>query len=188
MLAYPPGWGGSVTDSIAQQQIAASSGDRGDTSTEAPELTIGFTDQWMEMKTSQIDDPSWFVVCGDAARHAASINSPESLFYSACGANYFQPESSCASADWAGCSFTQSCGLDPSAVDEWGGDASFRSQFTRHLGGANVGFADGHASWWHADAFMANSPYCECCSDETGYGGSTIHAEDRKLKGLCPVP
>ncbi len=40
-------------------------------------------------------------------------------------------------------------------------DASFLKntelsrQYTRHFGGVNVGFLDGHAAWWHAERMRA---------------------------------
>jgi len=183
--AYPPGWGGTVTDSIAQQAVG-STGDEGDPATNAVELTIGLTDQWPEMKMSQVNDPSYFVVGGDATEHAGSVSSPESMFTSLCGSSYFKGAGGqCSNAQWSNCAFTQNCGLDPNAVNAWVGDPSFRSKYTRHLGGSNVAFVDGHASWWAAEAFMAKAPYCDCCTATNT--GVPIYT-NRPLQGLCPVP
>ena len=33
-------------------------------------------------------------------------------------------------------------------------DANVRKRFTRHLGGVNVGFADGHATWINSEALL----------------------------------
>jgi prepilin-type N-terminal cleavage/methylation domain-containing protein/prepilin-type processing-associated H-X9-DG protein len=178
-LAYPTGWGGTVTDSIAQQQRAGAVGDR--SSTGAPELTIGVNNQWPELKESQLGDPSSFVVVGDAMKpmRPGEINSPDSVMYGVCGGNYFVPANSCAIADWSNCSWTQQCGLDSSLdpVKLWS-DSTFRMKYPRHMGGANVGFLDGHAKWWAADAFMAQAPYCD---------GTNTYTEGRSLRGLCPT-
>jgi len=178
-LAFPPGWGGTVTDSMAQDMI-------GSEDTGAVETTIGLTLNY-NVKTSQIQDPSWFVVCADSTRHS-NVLGVDGIMYSLCRITECGDGThDCCSADWENCPDTQTCGLDVEARDDWFGDASFRARYTRHLGGANVGFADGHASWFNADAFAVLAPYCECCSDETGYSGNTIHTKDRPVRGLCPV-
>ena len=56
-------------------------------------------------------------------------------------------------ADWANCSWTQQCGAgDP----RFQTDPNYRKQNagTRHLGGSNLGFADGHAAWMNAEAIL----------------------------------
>ena len=161
-----------------------STGDRGEAATGAVEITIGLPEQYPEMKTSRVDDPAWFVVCGDAVTGPTPWT-PESMFYSLCGASYFKLiDGQCANADWSNCAFTQDCGLSPDAAAAWVGDPSFRSKYTRHLGGSNVGFMDGHASWWHAEAFMAKAPYCDCC---TATSTGVIINTDRPIRGLCPT-
>ena len=170
VLAFPPGWGGTITDSMAQN--SASSEDTG-----AVEITISFAeDGLVNAKTSQVADVSNCIVAGDTSVFV-NILGVSDIMYGLC-------RSSCGGADWVNCSFTQECGLSDS--DRWSTDPSFRAKYTRHLGGGNVGFADGHASWFNADALQAITPYCECCSDETGYSGSTMHTEDRPIRGLCP--
>src|SRR5574340_1089016 len=66
--AFPVGWGGTVTDSVRQQACAGAD-------TGACEESIGYSGYGgLDMKTSQIEDPSWFVVAGDA--DVASIALP----------------------------------------------------------------------------------------------------------------
>jgi prepilin-type N-terminal cleavage/methylation domain-containing protein/prepilin-type processing-associated H-X9-DG protein len=184
--AYPPGWGGTVTDSIRQQMPAtpASGGDMQGTG--GVETTVSYCSQWTGAKTSQVGDASWAVVCGDSCTHY-HIWSTASLLYELCYADMNGPGglSCCASADWSNCAWSQSCGLDPSVYNQWVTDASFRSKYTRHMGGSNVGFADGHASWWVADAFMAN--IARCPKDEASGTCYPIDFKDRKLMGPCPT-
>jgi prepilin-type N-terminal cleavage/methylation domain-containing protein/prepilin-type processing-associated H-X9-DG protein len=171
-LAFPPGWGGSVTDSIAQHHESGED-------TSAVETTICFAQNGLtNAKTSQVPDVSNCVVAGDSSIYA-NILGVNDMMYSLCGL-------SCGKADWTNCPDTQTCGLDSHLVDKWATDPSFRAKYTRHLGGGNVGFADGHAAWFNAEALAAITPYCECCSDETGYSGSTMHSEGRPIRGLCP--
>ena len=165
-LAWPPGWGGTVTDSIMQQMCAT--GDTG-----SFESTIACPELY-DVKESQMGDPSWTVTCGDSCIFV-NINGPENMLYSLCGTG-------CGKADWANCPDTQECGLDFHLVDQWATDPSFRAKYTRHLGGSNVGFADGHASWFMADALMAVAPYCDC-----GCPTQHIITEGRPLRGLCPT-
>jgi prepilin-type processing-associated H-X9-DG protein len=187
--AFPPGWGGDVTDSIAQQMLSGAGGYRG-SSSGAPELTIGVIDQFPGLKESSVSDTSHFIVCGDSQdpTHIGEIGNPALMMYGMCGMNYFSPQDSCAVADYGDCPWTTTCGIEGSDSDavKAFSDPSVRSKWTRHLGGANVGFMDGHAKWYAADAFMSQVPYCECCSDETGGEGSTIHTENRPLRGVCP--
>ena len=43
---------------------------------------------------------------------------------------------------------------DKNLADEWASDATFRAKYTRHMGGSNIGFADGHAKWFDAEAIL----------------------------------
>jgi prepilin-type processing-associated H-X9-DG protein len=167
-VAYPPGWGGTVTDSMKQRLVGGA--DSG-----APEMTIGFT-QLQDVKEAQILDPSWLIVAADMQR-GIYILGPDSILYNLCRTTTCGDES-CCSADWQNCPDTQNCGLDYDARDEWFGDAGCRARYTPHMGGANIAFADGHASWWPAEQLLANTPYC---------GDDGIVREGRKIRGLCPV-
>ncbi len=158
-VAWPTGWGGSITDSIVQGRCATA-----DTGTF--EQSIGTATGLADMKTSQIDDPSWTVICGDAGGQV-EISSPTMLaFPDVCALNgcgtccYSQPaEIGCCAGDWANCPLSpeQSC-LDYNLKLKFWTDPNLRKPFARHLGGVNAGFADGHASWMASDAIIANAP------------------------------
>jgi prepilin-type N-terminal cleavage/methylation domain-containing protein/prepilin-type processing-associated H-X9-DG protein len=166
-VAFPSGWGGTVTDAVTQRALASEK-------TGSFVSTIGTPSSLDDVKESQILDPAWLVVSGDT-QHWANFNTTDTELYYLCAAN------DCAWADWENCTWTQECGLDKDEVAHWRSDASFRNKYTRHLGGVNLGFADGHAAWWHADAVRENAPYCDSTS------GWTIVREGRKLRGFCPV-
>jgi prepilin-type processing-associated H-X9-DG protein len=184
--AYPTGWGGTITDSVRQQARAS-------LDTGAFESTVSYSNQWLDLKTSQVNDPAMFMVVGDSCMNPY-IWTAGSAFYEYCGAD---PTSwnaaegigcyTCEVADWVNCSWTQDCGVPYGGMQRWLSDASWRSQHTRHMGGSNLGFMDGHASWWPADQAMSKVPYCEPCSSQTSGSGPFIHYKDRPLIGFCPV-
>jgi prepilin-type processing-associated H-X9-DG protein len=55
------------------------------------------------------------------------------------------------------CSATQSCGISRDVTNKFWTDGTYRSKYARHLGGSNIGFLDGHAAWWAADAIIAGA-------------------------------
>jgi prepilin-type processing-associated H-X9-DG protein len=118
------------------------------------------------VKTSQINDPVKFLVCGDS--QMPQMGGPYRDVWQVCG------EYSGGCADWVNCSFSQQCGIDSKHLKQFWTDATFRSKYTRHLGGSNFGFADGHASWWNADAFMAEVPHQDCPCEGRPYHPGTI--------------
>lgn len=58
-------------------------------------------------------------------------------------------------ADWENCSWAIDCGAEKGDV-RWATDPQFRKTHagTRHLGGSNLGFADGHATWMPAEQIL----------------------------------
>jgi len=153
-VAWPPGWGGSITDSVAQGVNAGED-------TGAFELGIGTTQPAnSELKTSQIVDPSWHVVCADAGAQEdiwmASLVAYPDACRTGCGPD--PPSPGCCSADWSNCSWTADCGIDFRLKPKFFTDPGVGKQFTRHLGGSNIGFADGHAAWMPAGSIVSESP------------------------------
>ncbi len=182
--AFPTGWGGTVTDSIKQQTQAS-------LDTGAFESTISYSNQWLDMKTAQVDDPSWFMVVGDCCMNPY-IWTAGSAFYEFCGGDTTSWNAAegvgcytCEVADWVNCSDTVDCGVPYGGMSKWLSDASWRNKHTRHMGGSNLGFMDGHAAWFPADQAMSKVPYCMPCDPSTG--NAVIHKEDRPLMGFCPV-
>ncbi len=168
---FPPGWGGTVTDTVTQ----GSNGCAGP-STGGVAFGIGVT-AWgtLDEKTSEIKDPTKKVVCADAGvkidiERCTWIAYPDTckLDGAACGGQ----NGECTWADWVNCSFTQNCGAGNA---QFGLDPQYRKDHAhaRHLGGSNLGFADGHAAWMPAEAIL--------------YGGDLQHGAgrtDAPLEGL----
>jgi len=141
--AFPPGWGGSITDSLAQ-------GVAGGAETGGFVQDIGCPQDAYNRKTSTITDVAKYVVAADISgapmfMRTSEIAYPDMwMMYDA----YCSP-----SVDWANCSWSRTCGAgDP----RFGLDATFRQQngHPRHLGGSNLGFADGHAQWFPAESIL----------------------------------
>ena len=165
---FPTGWGGAVTDSPANQVWCSAEGPG------AFKMSVGVADNY-DTKTSQVNDPAKWVVCGDA------------------GMNYvinFNDTAAVAYPDYCrlirqGCQDT--CGHDPSCdlpeslncsprYGDWkvAVDAQYRkTQFpVRHLGGSNLGFADGHAAWMPSEAILFDGV------NASGYGNGPKQIEN----------
>ncbi len=183
---YPTGWGGDVTDSLVQGRSAAGPG------AFAPSLnTVGVR----EVATSQMDDPAAYVVCGETSV-GGTINSPLNLAYpdafAMCGANPAQV--ACCGGnwvDWANCPDTRACGA---ARDLNYADAEIRKRYghARHLGGSNVGFADGHAKWYQSEDILNNYAPIGGTWRYECYGDKSVLAQLQKRKtwggftdGMC---
>jgi len=187
--AFPTGWGGAITDSVVQLQMGGGTGVGARAAGgDAPQITIGYNEQAHDVKLSSVGDPSWYVVCADIAaasepwlmgRYTANPTClAQAIIYETCMVPCGGTYASACSA-WGSV-----CGFGSGAeVQQFHTDPSFRSKYTRHLGGSNVGFADGHAKWFTAEALDANRPYCTGCC-----GGVVITEEGRKLEGVCTSP
>ncbi|MFB3880786.1 MAG: prepilin-type N-terminal cleavage/methylation domain-containing protein [Armatimonadota bacterium] len=150
-VAWPPGWGGTVTDSILQ---GLPSGEN----TGAFEISLGTTDVH-EMKLVHIEDPVWYVLVADAGAQEqiwmASLVAYPDACRTGCGPS--EPVAGCCSADWVECPDSQACGADWT-IKKGFFNSEPAKRFTRHLGGSNIGFADGHAAWMSAGGIIAESP------------------------------
>ncbi len=151
---YPKGWGGQVTDTLLQQRnpVPWDPGAR-----EAAHKTfvqsIGFNSSAMGAKFVEIRDAVNWVVCGDAG--ACWWISPGLLTYPDICA--IECNNCWGWADWEICTWAADCGLYNIAENNGAllRNSDLRRPYTRHLGGVNVGFADGHAAWWNSERFMA---------------------------------
>ncbi len=165
---YPPGWGGTVTDTILQGEDAgcASSG------TGATLAGIGVP-AWntMDQKTSEMQDPSRKVICADAGIKLDLERTAWVAYPDTCKVDIAACSPDCL-ADWENCADSRECGAGNAL---FGTDVQYRKDHARarHLGGSNIGFADGHASWMPSETILT--------------GGDGANAEgriDAPLEGL----
>jgi prepilin-type processing-associated H-X9-DG protein len=157
-----------VTDQIAQQSGFATGATGGFV------CDIGVPTELYDVKESTLEDPVWTVVCADAPQFGCKLMGPSSIAFEVCG-------TMCGNADWENCPQSVDCGLDADLYERFSTDPSFRAKYTRHLGGSNLGFADGHAAWMPAEQLMNEAPHCDPSIDPD-YG---IVNPDGRIEGLC---
>jgi len=169
--AFPPGWGGDVTDSMGQMKMAMAYGYGTGAVSEGVHVFVQGISTYSDIlgvNPSAIKDPSWYIVCGDGGTQVEMWCLNQLMFPDWCRSNccgWCSGYVGCCNADWANCDGTDLCGIPydyhvDSATGNPGRfwtDIHLRKQFTRHLGGSNVGFADGHAKWYPAEALADNS-------------------------------
>jgi len=156
--AFPSGWGGEVTDSILQQRLGTSpEGQTGDTANKAFEQSIAANDCY-GLKLVEVEDSVSFAICGDGGAITQEMSPGLTGWPDICNMECAGDLVWCDPwVDWEGCaSWAADCGLYNLAPQ----DGSFyrnpelRKPYTRHLGGVNIGFLDGHASWTNSEAIL----------------------------------
>jgi prepilin-type processing-associated H-X9-DG protein len=144
---------------------------------------------------AEIQDAANFVVLADAGALGDFLAPHHVAYPDVCNAQC----ANCACSQWVedcadsiqagGCGWDMwgECYIPFHARPQYLRDKNVLKQFTRHLGGSNIGWADGHASWMNADRFLdkwaddaratnsefglgmwAWGPVSWCSSDETG--------------------
>jgi prepilin-type N-terminal cleavage/methylation domain-containing protein len=180
--AFPPGWGGDVTDSLVQERCSGFAQGAFKQSISNPCILRDRTPE-------SSHDVSKLVVCGDNGTDPESnysdayaypdIRFPRWLLNTeGCGGHF--GSGTCASEGYPTCGDpTVAAACTPASMC-YGGDgrlakdATYRRTFARHLGGDNLGFADGHAKWLPGDTILLGA------ADHTHQG---IHPQ--VLYGLC---
>lgn len=163
--AFPSGWGGEITDSILQQQMAqALSTTSGSEGARVFVQGIGTFADIEGVNPSKIKDSAWYAVCGDGGAQVEFWDLNGLIFPDYCRANacgWCSGSPGCCNADWANCPASQACGVpydyhrnEDGTTGPFWVDGTIRKQFARHLGGSNVGFADGHAKWFLVDSLI----------------------------------
>jgi prepilin-type processing-associated H-X9-DG protein len=148
--AWPPGWGGGVTDSFMQGMAA----EMGDANTDkvfmqsiGPNVVYG-------LKLVEVQDPVRYVACGDTGAQATiggfGLTAYPDICALECG------NSACGWVDWEYCTWGADCGIYNNAPNNGSflRNPELRKPYSRHLGGVNLGFLDGHASWVLAEGVV----------------------------------
>jgi prepilin-type N-terminal cleavage/methylation domain-containing protein/prepilin-type processing-associated H-X9-DG protein len=156
---WPSGWGGKVTDSFAQGQAHDARGGLEDPGVFIQGIAVNDNAHWI--KHSTISDAVMFITCGDGGATGPAVWSARGLAFpdlcmgsSPCGL----PDCPDAcTADYDECPWSESCGLDAEAKKRFYEDQTYRARWTRHLGGSNLGFLDGHAKWYDAETIIFRS-------------------------------
>ena len=157
--AYPKGWGGVVTDSIAQDSYAHNIWGGGDTATmqKAFVQSIGMDEGFAEMKMAEFDDPVSTVVVFEAGPFAHSNGIGTTAYPDICALECGNEICGWGgwAADWETMASDDCCGPAYYLTPPWNGaflrNVSLRKPYARHLGGVNLGFLDGHATWMNSE-------------------------------------
>jgi prepilin-type N-terminal cleavage/methylation domain-containing protein/prepilin-type processing-associated H-X9-DG protein len=169
---WPVGWGGDVTDSFIQGRLGYE-GTNG--FVQSIDINIGpaMPDQGIGnagMNLSAMEDVSKYVVVVEkpymctpiySVLNAAFPNGSRLDSYLGCGGE------GGSGGDWANCSWSQDCSIgDADLARQFATSATYRKRYSRHLGGSNLGFADGHAKWYPSEQILAQAPKNQnggCC-------------------------
>jgi prepilin-type processing-associated H-X9-DG protein len=146
-LSWPSGWGGNITDSIVQDRLAINFYGM-QKEHKAFAQSIGTTDN-TELKLVQVEDPVNFVICGDMGVQTDNSSWGMIAYSDLC---CLECSTACGWADWDLCTWATDCGLYYTAPNNGSflKNPELRKPFARHLGGANMGFLDGHATWMNS--------------------------------------
>ncbi len=148
----PPGWGGTITDSYAQQGCSDGGGGF-QSSISCPESEYG-------LSTSRVNDPARYLAVAETGPGidlwcTENVAYPDLCKLGCATANQDYPDCISSMADWENCAWTQDCGAGDPRI---GDDLTYRKPWARHMGGVNVGFMDGHAKWMASEAVLKGAP------------------------------
>ncbi len=157
---YPAGWGGTITDSLMQGKM--SWGNWGDAWIGgAKSFTHSITynaARCTDLKMVEVQDPVNWVVCGDGGAGTYAQNAGGYAYPDLCGLECAPCGPVCGDCwwDWDDCEEDLGSGCEPFWAHPYlVSDPSLRKPYSRHLGGVNLGFLDGHAAWWNSDMLLA---------------------------------
>ena len=169
--SYPRGWGGDVTDSILQQRMATiwSRHGQGEGANKVFVQTIGSGEQSLfDTKIVEFRDPVSVPIFADSGPQTgwlsvASMAYPDICCAECAGIAPFMWGMGGVAAGINDCpdgSYCEDC-MNIHAMNTWYGpngyDTKLRKATARHLGGTNIGWADGHASWVDSQRLCAMS-------------------------------
>ncbi len=154
---WPSGWGGDVTDTLAQERLAVPSpGESGPTTNKAFVQSIATPEQ-KDLKLVSVQDPVSYIICADGGAQTKALTVGTTAYPEVCALQCSTRGATWGCFhDWDACTWAVDCGLYNHAPN----DGSFlenpdlRKPFARHLGGVNCGFLDGHASWINSDLLV----------------------------------
>jgi prepilin-type processing-associated H-X9-DG protein len=189
-MNMPAGWGGDVTDSILQQSLAAIDSRHGtgagSSKTFVQNIGVG-EENFRDRKLVEFQDVTHVPVCADSGMSGNFLSVANMAYPDLCCTECagIVPWSwtwggaaagitDCPNGDWC-----MEC-YEMHAPNVWydsnGFDDEAMKASTRHLGGSNVGWADGHASWVQAQRLcsMADEEEIEGVGTVCGPWGTSV--------------
>ena len=190
-MVFPSGWGGAVTDSMLQQTLAGPAAQGQSTLTAVHKVfnqTLATGEQnFPDMKLVEFDDVVAVPVVADGGMK--SFLSIATMAYAdICCAEC----SGVLGIAWGG-DAEYPCQSEPLYCEEtcwalhahyaFASDPDIKRASARHLGGTNIGYADGHAGWIHAQRLIAKSDEREI--EGVGWICSTISTTPSAYTANC---
>jgi prepilin-type N-terminal cleavage/methylation domain-containing protein/prepilin-type processing-associated H-X9-DG protein len=166
ILSFPKGWGGEVTDSILQQRLATveSRHGTGEGANKVFVQTIGDGQQnFYDVKMASLQDVAHVPVVADTGTQNTWLGIAQIAYPDICCSECAGVVSVVDVWSWisTGCPDGTWCpdcyAVHAPALAYHEGQGSWKQAATRHLGGSNIGFADGHAAWFSAKRICAMS-------------------------------
>jgi prepilin-type processing-associated H-X9-DG protein len=160
---FPSGWGGWVTDSVLQGTNAGPGIQGGaDVGAANKVFVMGYSNaeqNFYDTKLVEFQDVAHVPVVADGGSKAAFLSPATMAYPDICCAECsgvhgvaWYGDASCPDGSWC----DEECFVWHAHYD-WATDPELKRASTRHLGGANIGWADGHATWVHAQRLCAMS-------------------------------
>lgn len=155
-VAWPTGWGGDVTDSIVQERLAV-----GDGNQEKGAFVQSIGTMWRPgLKLVEINDPVNYHIVADAGVTVDDFGIGTLCYPDICALECSNSECGWSGGDgWDVMSDDSCCGDDAYSYAPFNGaflaNAELRKPYARHLGGVNLGFMDGHASWMSSQLLLS---------------------------------
>ncbi len=178
---FPSGWGGSITDTCLQGRGFTARGEyppgtfvQNYSVNSVGEQGAGLN----ERKLGSINDPVWFPVVADGGALIGEMRVCTIVIPDLCNVGCAS-DVTCWQADWEYCPWSQDCGAHMNIKT----DPNLFSSMARHLGGTNIGFADGHAAWFSARQILALSPKYACGC----WGGGLVGGQFEGIWPGCPT-
>ena len=151
--AYPSGWGGEVTDSLTQLRNATGLGtSETETANKCFVQSIAVNGEGSTgLKLAAVEHPASYVIVGDGSQLTTVMGPGLTAYPDLCNAECAGDMIYCSPwVDWEICSiWAADCGLEYHAPQNGSfyNNRELLKRYTRHLGGVNIGFLDGHATW-----------------------------------------
>ncbi|MFB3883504.1 MAG: type II secretion system protein [Armatimonadota bacterium] len=181
---FPSGWGGEVTDSVLQGRLAGAGVQGGEATTANKVFTMGYSSaeqNFYDTKMAALQNVAAVPVVADGGMKAGFLSIGSVAYPDICCAEcsgvapiaWGWPSDSCPDG-----SYCPDCPpLHAPYLVVHGGPDQWKKDCARHLGGSNLGFADGHAAWIAAQRLctMSDDGDIEAvgwiCSPGTSYEG-----------------
>ncbi|MFB3881942.1 MAG: type II secretion system protein [Armatimonadota bacterium] len=158
--AYPSGWGGEVTDSLLQQRNATGLGTSSvATANKCFVQSIAVNGEGSaDMKLAETEHPASYVIVGDGSQLTTVMGPGLTAYPDLCNAECAGDMIWCDPwVDWDNCAeWAADCGLYYHAPQNGSfyANRELLKRYARHLGGVNVGFLDGHATWINSQMLL----------------------------------